>query len=464
MKKWVELVYLRYHIADVKPSVFLMLFFRMIGIYIYEVPGDVSKHIKPLNECFAEIFLLSKNSILKNEEESEPISNSSKLFIRLDETKQDALDIQNLEPYQIIEYRQNDLELLLQIIDSFKQIYQKHNAASTTTADISLFDELSALGRLYSEHQMMETLLTSKFFFAHGKLFDQASDQFIEYIDAVLSDMSGWDDEALHHKYTVINMAYELNTICQKNQEAYIYDINQLAELSAELDMGMPDNFNVWMLKAQIYDDLLKESQLPMQLYQNCLNKVGHVLSYAEYRLGMIYEKNDKNYQEAIRHYQKALNISPSYYRVLYRMANCYQEMGNLKEAIDSFSYIDNIMREKMKFCIMRPMEIEYYYKISYRLGNMYIDLKNDFSSALFWYKRAEQAWNMIDNSVFLLEVLGLEKAAFLNSIMKNKYSIKTLYDKIYMAYRIEGQPQQADEYRNRFNIFYENTKENGGL
>lgn len=435
----------------------------MIGIYIYEVPGDVSRHIKPSNECFAEIFLLSKNSILKNEEESEPVSNSSKLFIRLDNTKQDALNIQTLEPYQIIEYKQDDLELLLQIIDSFKQIYQKHSGVSTT-ADINPFDELSALARLYSEHKMMETLLTSKFFFAHGKLFDQASDQFIECIDAILNDMSGWDDGALYHKYTVINMAYELNTICQKNQEAYIYDINQLAELSAELDMSMPNNFNAWMLKAQIYDDLLKEPQLPMQLYQRCLNKVGQVHSYAEYRLGMIYEKNDKNYQEAIWHYQKALNISPSYYRVLYRAANCYQELGNLKEAIDSFSYIDNIMREKMKFCIMRPMEIEYYYKISYRLGNMYSDLKNDFSSALFWYKRAEQAWNMIENSVFLLEILGPEKAAFLNRIMKNKYSIKILYDKIYMAYRVEGQLEQADKYRNRFNVFYENTKESGGL
>lgn len=387
-----KLISFYYPSTEIKHSISIVLFFRLVGIYVAEIQTDIgilSENYKETTSLSDAVVYLSIDEKVQNENNYE-LSFCDKKFIEL---QKDIIYQSN--NYRIIEF------ILKQLLE--REIIDKKEY-------VDLMDALE----VFDSESYVEATLLGKYYFEHSV------NNNIGYIHEIYREMAGklmkilkghnvklWgDDEYIHCRYAFVNIFFELNLFCKKNGIDYFMDLQSILNACKHIgeDAGQYLGNSFKLLQAQIYEQLLEKVSDAFQLYVLCCNNTYD--SYVFFCKGNImYKKRDLN--RAIDYFKQSTQIYSQYYRAWFKLGVCYLESDvqkNGEMAINAFDKVIRILSNKTKNNLLRAMEVEYLFNSYMHI----LDIKKefgDFRGALAACDEALKAYYNIEKSTFYEEL-----------------------------------------------------------
>lgn len=390
-----KLISFFYPSTEVKHSTNLVLFFRLVGIYVVEIQTDLIS----MCEDSYEDKVISSDAVLYLVTDK----NTNYVFDhRVYKDKFIGLEREKLDQYEV--YKN-----ILFILNSF--IEKK-------IIDNEEFEDLKEVLNIYanSVNSYIGVTLLGKYYFKHSKeKYVQAIQQQYRDLGGSIADIlnkhsiSMWGNEGyLHCRYAFINVLFELNIFCKKNDLDYYVDskslLNACKHIDVENEERLGNSFKV--LQAQIYDQLLENMGEAFKIYVACCNNSYD--SYVYFCKGdMMYKKREV--QRAIDYYKQSTRIYPQYYRAWYKLAVCYKEVDiqeNWKLALVAFEKVVQILHNKANNNLLRALEIEYLFDSYMNI----LDIKKrigDFRGALAYCDEALKIYLNLDQD-FFYEIMGI--------------------------------------------------------
>lgn len=440
-----------YTSTEIEPSVFLLLFFRMVGIYVYErffdsTEDDQRELLQVLDEDDSRgrvvwddfdldlYYVQNCEEIARARIFCDIAGNSKKLFILSKEVYETA-EKQLIPNLAYTHFKQQFLTDLLNSINELNII------------DSVTKKQLSACGAIYCHNNTCSLTLKSKYFYAaeDNEVFDIFKNQYKSIIDELKHELyasgSVWrSDDSLYIQYSILNIAYEGNQYCYKNRKPMWYSSRELADICQSLlntvaiDKKMHNCLN--LLLAQIYSDLLSDPNVAYQYFESACENYN---AYAYFKIGCYWQDYAGDYEKAIEYYSHSVAIYPEYYRAWYRMGNCYMETARCEKAIGVFQNVAKILEPRQDKDCLRPMEIEYLFKAHNQCGYVWNKIFRRTVNSLMENYKAVEAWNAIERSVFFDRILeeqetdGPIRTRTQNELNINKiyYEIAKLNDKM---------------------------------
>lgn len=382
-----KLIYLLYQSTEIYHSIRMILFFRLVGVFVSELQTDIS--VQNYNKK-----TLSLADVIVN--------------LSGDEANMSGFDLAGKKVINVeckSDEKQSDYDLIFPILK-----YSRSN----NIIDEEEFTDLKAALYVFKEcsKDYIEATLLGKYY------FEQKSKECIEriynkYIDVGAQfakllqkqKISLWgDNRYIHCRYAFINIFFEMDLFCKKNNIDYYMDIDSMIQaclhIEKESTSYLGNSFK--MLRAQICDSLSENILEAFQLYVECCDN-----SYDSYvyfcKAEMMYKK--KELDRAINYYRQSIVFYPQYYRAWFKLGMCYLEKNDERnEARDCFERVVKILKNKADNNLLRAIEYEYYY-------NSYLNIINidrmcgDFRRALNACERAFMTYKGISENRFYLEI-----------------------------------------------------------
>lgn len=458
-----QIVRFTYNTMDIELSVFLLLYLRMNGIFVCERFFDLGTSTQNrLLSMFSDAGELKRPNI----------SNQFDMELFAISNEQDFFEFQK--------YRYTD-KMLVIISGSWKEKYEaEFNEGSTIDYDkteknsrqflntlVDLMWEndlieqktrtvLSATANIYCCNQIMKLSFEAKYFYItenenqYKEIADRYQKIYRDLIEELRKIERSWGNEAsINLQYAVLNMAYEGSLYSRRNRKRFIYSpksiINVCNVLLEKKDTYMLFGDSIYLLMAQVYDDLLQDTKAAYSHYMMICKDYN---SYAYYRKAVLLINSEGSYESAIKYLTRSVFIYPNYYRAWHMLGISYNQLNRWKEAVQAFENMEVILLKKIEGNMVRPMEIEYLFKAACQCGDIYNQKLYDVHRALKEYKLAEKIWHTIDSSLFL-KIIGFseDEEDFFKKRMKNELSINRVYTKLSELYRQSGDIDKAMEY-----------------
>lgn len=443
----IDRVSITYHSTDIKPSVVLSLFFRMLGVYVHEriVNNPPASAAIPDGFC-VNVYLLTKSfppdsvSPYLAPEDSQDrniffVDKGLSFALEEPEGKIVTCDLSHDTCGLLHGMSQALFEILKKTYENCLQHFEKVES------------DWKQLIQIYLDHRLYELTFTGKFFYADPDLIRETKEAYRGLIHALKKDDGTWaeDEEKFYRQFAIINMAYEINALCVRGNCSGIYNSAEIIQLC---DM-MIDHYgrctSLLLLKGQVLDDLQSLPSEAYKYYKECY-KQDTFNVYALYKVGLYREKYLRLYDMAVDDYKRALTVYPPYYRVIYRWAVCEENRDDVNEAIRVYKRIIEVLTDKYENktgsnafeILVRPMEIEYLFKSAMRIAGLYEYGLKDSYKAVEYYLKANEIYKLIDKSLFLTRIFednGSDKPCKiverLNGIIKAKLNIGRVREKL---------------------------------
>lgn len=407
-----------YTSSEVCPSVYLLLFFRMTGIYMYEryFDSDIEKQ-ELLLDCLStradgsresahadydlELFYITNSEELEKYVSVGNDISRKRVIVCTKEIEEMVCQRLNMDVGDLIIFQGagGELRLLMNILNCV----QKRGIISRAEQR----DLLSCL-LLYQTHFIWELSMEGRFFYASSRYDNEseglrgryaaASKQCFEQI----MKNGGWENRATpHQQYAFLNLAYEGNLYCIRSGISQIYTKGSLAEMCSNLVEKQEDKN--WrecfcLLAAQVYDDLLKDYNRAIEYYMECCNDFN---AYAYYRKGIIFHEHTTDFAKMIKYFETSVCIYPEYYRAWYWLGCCYMRQDRYQEALEAFRNVRRILEAKLNEDVLRPMEIEYLFKAQNQCAYICNKVHGNHSQAVIENRFAVKVWKTINTSTF---------------------------------------------------------------
>lgn len=374
---------LTYFDSDIRYSTYFLLFFRMIGIYVHE-------------------------RVIRTEEEV-----AEKFLYQFDATPDVEVDIFILRSAmdEIWLHQYANSKSIYVIPESMKNvygdmgvIYHKNESNKTVLKKLIVLMErrysaftgnlesLINLTNIYSEYNIMETIMGTRFFVPDKECYNMLCPKYEEAIDDLIFND---DFDSIYTSFAKAYLAYEYNYYCKRMNEVFYYDTDNILEVVRELE-EIKGNYwcSLELLLGQIYGDLLEKYSQAVSYYSKVIRKRKN--AFACYKIGYIYKCRNKDYHSAMHYFNEALEINPMYYRALYQVGICKYNMNKMDEAKRYLEELMDILETKLDCDVLRPMEVEYLFKTYIILANMEYKKYGDIYHSFFRYTQAELLWERI--------------------------------------------------------------------
>lgn len=387
-----KLVSLFYPSTEISHSLSIILFFRLVGVYVYEMYTDID-------------IIESNNEAI--------LSSDAVVYLRCD--KVDTISSDYLEKkFYIVDCQPGVKQSEYSFISPILQYFFENNIIDDDEY-VDLDAALTVFDKCYKQY--IEATLLGKYY------FEQKSDNFFAHIYREYIELGRGFAEILkrksiplwgnhnyiHCRYAFINIFFEMDLFCKKNNKDYYMDIDSMINVCSHIEKE-ENNYignSFKMLRAQIYDNLSENISDAFQLYVDCCNNCYD--SYVYFcKAEMMYKK--KELDRAVHYYKQSTSIYPQYYRAWFKLGICYLEIDKsntyCKEAYDCFKKVNRILANKAKNNLLRAIEYEY-------LFNSYINIINidiicdDYMSALNSCEIALRIYRGIDDNRFY-SLLGI--------------------------------------------------------
>lgn len=441
-----------YKSSVVHPSVFLLLYFRMVGIYVFEGFFDLGEEREErLLHCLSktgggkllkqgydfdmELFLVADQEDWSRYEERYGKKTDAeemwpgRIIIFADECRSISTDKTEGDAEYIVYKKEKDGELLNDIINK---------VAHMGIISEDMQKDLLECGKTYVEHKVWTLSLLGKYFYVaeDDAQYEEVKSRYRLTVRSMLkileSQSSKWGDiRCIYIQYAVLNMAYEANLYCKRKNRTPMFKSQSLISICRMLLDGrrglgaMEDSFN--LLLAQMYDDLLKDSNMAYKYYlQSCKD----YNAYVYYRKGN-YWQDEKDYKKASRYYSQSVRIYPQYYRAWYMLGCCYMLMERYTDALEMFRNIGRVLKPRLKAGRLRPMEIEYLFKAQNQCAYICNKILNNPQQSIRENLRAVEVWEAIDRSEFF-DLFDPEQEVIRRRV-KNQLNVSKIYYEIYL-------------------------------
>lgn len=450
-----KVIRLTYRDDTVTPNVYLMLFFRFIGIYVYErffgAPKVSSKDIKRLagaeTKCSAfdsfdaDIFIVGKEDIPEYKQAILKDADNTNIVIVI------ALDEETAEKLPgSYKYQADNMELLTFLVNNL--VEQRILSPNEREEYINLAD-------IYEKNAVMQLNLKAKYFFptlgrtsatAIVKQYDILINKLLTQLD---KNKCVWGNEKyMHMQYSALATIYDLDFFCLRNKLPIEYDRNNLLELCDIFETHFQGVLaeSIIQLKGQIYDDLLLSQNKAYEQYVECCNEDGGYNSYVYYRKGFYWQTFASEYKMAIKYFLKSVQIYHEYYRAWFKLGFCYQQLREYEKAIEAYKNVYKCLRERvLKKCI-RPLEIEHIFKAQIQIAHIN-EIIGNWEEAIDAAIVAEDVWNSISTTSFFDLMCLPEEIELYQQKTCDNLNIQSVYEKLFQWYTIVGDKERAAFY-----------------
>ncbi len=417
---------LTYFDTDICLPTYILTFFRIIGIYVYEkiIYHDQRKILGEYPEFPFDIeIVIIGNSNLKSVIAQNAIAQNAIILnscINEVNNNNEYVNIINVDLHDTP--KDSMKKLLICLCDMYDQFNMEKE---------SLFNLLD----LYDENEIMETILGTRFFAPDKKIYFY--DNYCKAVAEIRRKVYNFST-SIFVKFTFVYLAYEYNYYCKRLKKVFLFDVNSMLNILDELAQKSKGQWSdLELLYAQIYDDLLEKYREASVFYAKAAEKGYN--AFACYKMGNIWMREYKDIVTALRYFTKAVEISPCYYRAIYKMAECYYSLQNNEKAKLQYIRIVKILQERSIKQILRPMEVEYLYKAYKNLAKIDRNCFNNISGAISYYEKAENLWNRIYdssesfNSGFkkAIQKHNSEKIDLQYYLLKEKLKIEQIYNNL---------------------------------
>lgn len=451
-----KVIRLTYRVEDIEPSVYLLLFFRLAGIYMYErfwgelgveingfeLPNDIQLLRPPVfSDYDCDIFLVKDDNDRQKYEMLPGRKPEKEVLLAQDGLCPDAISIGN-----------GGIGLLQDILND---LFNKRIIDSNEKKD------LDGLAQIYVNNKLTQLTLRAKYFFTANE--EPQIEDIIESYEGAITALTGWmqdqgcqwgDRKLFYTQYAALHMIYELNCFCLRYRRTMEYNRESLIRLCDLLDTGLDGLLgdSVRMLKGQTYDDLFFDANKAYECYVDCCNDKTAYNSYVYFRKGNYWQEAGDSWENALQYYMQAVYIYPEYYRAWYKIGLCYQNLNMPRDVVTSYENVRKCLSGRISSKCVRPMEIEHVFKAQMQIADIWEANGNPMKAikALEW---AERAWDSIGETSFYGVMCGTDEKLidFYRAKTRENLNIDRLCEKMIVLYTGIGEREKALQYREKF-------------
>ena len=451
-----KVIRMTYRVDDIEPSVYLLLFFRLAGIYVYErfwgepsveingvgLPDDIQLLRPPVFSAYdCDIFLVKDDNDRQKYEMLPDRKPEKEVLLAQDGLCSNAISIGN-----------GSIELLKHVL---KELFGKQ------IIDLNERNDLEGLAQIYADNKLMQLTLRAKYFFTANEepQIRAIIDGYENIITALTDQMQGqgcqWGDRKLFYtQYAALNMIYELNCFCVRYRRSLEYNRESLLTLCDVLEVGLDGLLgdSVKMLMGQIYDDLFLDANKAYECYVNCCNDNTAYNSYVYFRKGKYWQEFANDWENALKYYMQAVYIYPEYYRAWYKIGLCYQNLNNPRGVVISYENVRKCLSERISEKCVRPMEIEHIFKAQMQIAEIW-EANGNPTNAISALKWVERVWNLIDQTSFYGVMCGDDEESinFYKAKTRENLNIDRLCEKMIVLYTGIGYREEALQFREKY-------------
>lgn len=442
-----ERIRITYSESELKPIIYIILFFRSVGVYVYEstyeekgdvVQFDIANIDLDLFVCNEEDLLSEK--IIHQRPKSVFLANTMDSWEKKDQFLEDRVLYYN--------FRTSNKVILKELVRKVANIDERVRMEK---------DNLFELIEIYDGNHIMEATLATRFYYATEEnkyILQEHYGKAIQQIENKIYHEGLIDRESIYAKHAFIYYAYETDYYCERLRVPYYFKVDSLLEHAFQLkDSSTSGEYHSWeLLIAQIYGDLSDNKQLAYKFYETATQS-NELNAFAWYKMGDILKKKYKEFSQAKKCFDRAVQINPNYYKAVYKQADCAYEMGKTDDALKKFEHVAEILQGRMNVGILLPMQIEYIFKVYNNIGKIWFRDCNAPLPAISAYKRAEKIWmdiDMVEQNHVVKAFLSESKMQMTGELypkMKKKLNIKMVYRRLIKLYEILGDTTQASYY-----------------
>lgn len=439
-----------YSNTEVDLSVYMLLFFRNAGIYVYERFFEQS-------EIRKEISFPTENveSVESFEKFDADIYLGSYMYEGLSEKRTQT-------PSIVVSYNKEDSKK--NIVESMLQsLLDRHVLGQIELDDLRDFLEI------YDRLEMWKWQLRARYFFKFEdkkilkKLVTEYSDSVVEILSVLQSKEVSWGDFKNEHlQFAAMNAIYELNWFCNRSNLPQVCMPETVIEYCEKMQAGFSNYLgdSVKMLEAMVYDDLLNNSNKAYQFYVSSCTSETTYNAYVFLRKGLYWQSFTGQLDQAIKYYLKSVKIFPEYYRAWFKIGLCYQKMNKYREALCAYKNVKQILLRRMGEEQLRPMEIEHLIKSQIYSLNIWQDAYHNYVNAFEAGRTAEKAVEAIDSTKFWNYMCkNAAEIQYFKNYMKKCVPIRNVYIKLRDLCRINAYPEKEAEYERKLMNYEEMNK-----
>lgn len=372
-------VRLTYEYSEVKLSVPILLFFRMIGVYVSEsylnsiinLAEDIERIKrtcpKVKEEDLKEFIYDVEIGLIKNQKQYDEYQKRFKSGLEKDE-KKFILVCYGEELEGVSYFKEDDVS---NVIDYILTTLKDNKIISDNERT-----ECIEAKKVFYNNKYTALTLNTKFFFRidteeeFNKKLEKYSNIVTELQLTYKTLRKNLPSSYICYylKYAIINVAYEADSYCVDYNHSMAFSIQSLLDFAQELQnqiRGENDCFSIYSLHAlngQIYNDLLNNGETAFEYYLKCCEGMDKINAYVFMLKGLYCTASFKDNKFAIRYYLKSILIYHEYYRAWFKMGNCFIKMGDKKNALIAFNVVIKILSVRLEAEVIRPLEAEYLY------------------------------------------------------------------------------------------------------
>lgn len=415
-----DLIKIYYSALDVQPERLLRHFFRSIGFYVDEIPDDI--RIRE-NHSLADIYIIGNEYAAEFQSRAENLNERKSILVF-----KDGWSIQELPGmvravfYNV--HREDDfLRQMIGALDSIIFRNGIHGRRLFETME-DWKTEISAVADSYWNCDIPKIVQYSRYFYRQQELFQIAYEKYTTHIMQLEKLMAQSGNSPLL-QYIMAYAKYEFNYICRQNLFECLYDPDELAGICDLLLELYEPNEEVCFLLADIHFHLQDKWQQACGEYED--ERVSHC-AYGDYKCGRIVRMYLKDYDMAITVLKRAIGMKPDYFAAYYQLAASYEGQEAYSTAMEYYSRLIEILKEKFQRQLLSALELEYLYKTIMKIAMIYEHYLGSYSMAEIYYEMADDIKAEIDDDTYLRltwpEVLG------------NQRLVQTIRDEMYAHVR----------------------------
>lgn len=369
---------------DIRLSTYIMYYCRMIGVYVYEIPTKLEDPINGYSdELDNQVVIVNQSMTLD--------------WVR-DNTRNDSICLVSEDLFTSMKFDLGDSTSDRHLIqfgqtDSTNNILKKLIMGLSVKYEEFAKDELSLLELvdIYDRNYILETILGTRFALAERDGIDRLCRNYENAINDIIANTlvnTGNKFAGFAMGY----LAYEYDYYCRRLDRMFLYMQHSIIETMTRLQKLDNNWTSLDLLFAQVYDDLLDDIHTAYDYYIDASKK--NYCAFTWYKMGNIWKNKYEEPDVAIRYYRNAVDISHSYYRAIFKIAECYVDMWDMDGAKKSYeSLMDTLSLRTMKG-LLSPVELEYLFKTFVNLGKIEWGYSENAYKALEKFQNAKSLWD----------------------------------------------------------------------
>lgn len=449
-----QIIRFTYANTEIGISVQIMLFFKMMGIYVQErfcdwditlknrIEGFLFDEEEPLDLKYGkydmDLFLAADK---EQEKMFDRYEQNEKTLLLIFDGEENELS-EDIDKKRVLRYGKD--RFLFSLIEGMLE----NDIISENIAE-----EFRSLARFFMDNKVADLLISTKCFFISGEepIYNGYYEKYRNVAQKLFYLLNErrchWGDERyMHLQFAALNIAYEGNAYCRRNQGPLLYSTEGLISVCKILLGNEQIRFDIGnslnLLLGNIYDNLT-QSDKAYDYYMGACNEYN---AYAYYKKACILIDGGTEYYSAEKYLKRCLRIYPEYIRAWYAIGLCYSHQANWEKAQLAWGYLRLVLRRRKREHVLSAMETEHLFLSSLFSGKIKQEKLMDFRGALDEYEYAEEVYNEISDTQFYRGV-GLRNEENKSiTHMKKALFINSVYNKMLECYLQMGDIEHANE------------------